>query len=331
MSRVIAAAFGAPEDLIVDTSPRQPPRPGHGEVVVDVAAAGVNFADVLTVTGQFHLPTPLPMTPGNEFSGTVTAVGEGVSRVMPGDQVMALTAQGAYADQVVVPELLTVRLPAGLDLVTAAAAPIAYSTADVALQAHGRLRPGQTVVVTGAGGSVGRATVESARQAGATVIGIHRTAPAQADAAHHTVVIEDSSAANLASEIRRLTQEAGAELAVDLVGGKLFEGLVDGASFGGTVLTVGFASGDVPQVSLATLLQKSIGIAGFDLGVYLRSRHDYLAGALDRMARLIATGTFEPGYAHRLPMREAPKVLSALQRGEMRGKAVLVNESGWRT
>ncbi|KPI02580.1 NADPH:quinone reductase [Actinobacteria bacterium OK074] len=293
---------------------------------MEVAAVGVNFADLLTVTGQFHLPTELPMTPGNEFSGTVSAVGPGVTRVAPGDRVMALTPRGGYADRAVVPELLTVRLPVDMDLVTAAAAPVAYATAHVALVAHGRLKAGQTVVVTGASGSVGRATMESARELGATVIGVRRTAAAGPGAAHHSVFTADRTGDEVTGEIRALTGGRGADLAVDLVGGPLTASLLDAAAFGGTVLTVGFASGEVPQVSLGTLLMKTVGIAGFDLGLYLRERHEFLAGALDRTARLMASGVFRPGCAQSLPLHAAPKVLSAMQRAELPGKTVLVNE-----
>jgi NADPH2:quinone reductase len=323
MSRIVVTSFGDPADLVVDESPAASAVPGPGEVVIDVRAAGVNFADLLVVTGKYQFAPETPCTPGNEVSGRVTAVGEGVTRVSPGDSVMALLPLGGYTDVAVAPEELTVPVPDGLDPLRAAATPIAYATAHVALVGHGRADTSPNILVFGATGGVGRAAVDVGKRLGATVIAVEHGQPSEDSPADHVLNTKDFPAERLGEQVRRITGGHGADLVVDVVGGPMFAAAKESVAFGGTVLTIGFASGEVPTVTGAELLLGTFGVAGFDLGLYMRDHQDYLASALTDIARWIAEGSLHPRYDAVRPITEAPAVTGDLQQGKSAGKTVL--------
>ncbi|MCC7276574.1 MAG: NADPH:quinone oxidoreductase family protein, partial [Alphaproteobacteria bacterium] len=168
MRAVRCHAYGDLAQLTVDELPT--PEPGPGEVRVAIHAAGVNFADGLMVMGQYQEKPPLPFVPGLEAAGIVEACGEGVTRVAPGGRAMARVDSGAYAEAVIAPQERLFPIPAAMDLVTAAAFPVAYGTSHVALDRRAHLRPGETLLVHGAAGGVGLTAVEIGKAMGATVI-----------------------------------------------------------------------------------------------------------------------------------------------------------------
>ena len=160
--------YGGPENVVVRDIPSPEVTPGH--VLVDVAAAAVNYPDLLFIANKYQVPAPLPFTPGSEFAGRVAAVGEGVTGVSAGDLVYGSVFTGAMAEQVLVPARAVAPVPPGLSLTEAAAFRVTYLTAYHALVTAGELRPGQWVVVLGAAGGVGTATVDVAVRLGARVI-----------------------------------------------------------------------------------------------------------------------------------------------------------------
>jgi len=168
MRALLCKAWGGPETLVVEDLPS--PRPGPGEVVIDVKAAGVNFPDVLIIQNKYQVKPPLPFAPGAELAGVIKAVGADVTGFKPGDRVIAMTTWGAFAEECVARVGQLIRMPAGLDFATAAAFTLTYGTSWHALKDRGQLRAGETLLVLGAAGGVGLAAVEIGKALGARVI-----------------------------------------------------------------------------------------------------------------------------------------------------------------
>src|SRR6478736_6026529 len=165
MQRIVCTQWGPPEGLALTDEPD--PVSGEGQVLVEVAAAGVNFVDALFVAGTYQIKVPPPFTPGSELAGTVTAVGPGVDQLAVGDRVLSSLGLGAFASHAVLPALGVTRIPDALPLATAAALVQSYCTAWFALNRRTVVRPDETVLVLGAGGGVGLAAIDVARSMGA--------------------------------------------------------------------------------------------------------------------------------------------------------------------
>ena len=249
------------------------PEPGAGEMRLRVRAAGVNFADLLMIKGQYQDRPPLPFVPGMEIAGQVESHGPGVAGFLPGDRVMATLGHGGFAEETIVPASNVVRLPDTIDYVTAAGFSIAYGSAYGALAWGSRLRSGETLVVHGAAGGVGLAAVECGRALGARVIatarGAERLDLARAHGAEHTI---DTSSEDVRTRIKDLTDGAGADVIFDPIGGDLFEASLRSIAWEGRLLVIGFASGKIPQIPANVLLVKNASAVGFYWGSYRQSR-----------------------------------------------------------
>src|SRR5687768_12066121 len=168
MRAVICRAWGAVDDLVL--ADVAPPMPGPGQVLIDVEATGVNYADAIMVAGRYQTKPPLPFSPGLETAGLVARCGEGVTRFKPGDRVMAILAYGGFAAQAVADEVETFGVPERMPFDEAGAFPIAYISSHVAIRWQGRLEAGETMLVLGAAGGVGLTAVEIGKAMGARVI-----------------------------------------------------------------------------------------------------------------------------------------------------------------
>lgn len=291
MRAAVVAAHGPPEGLrLVEDWPL--PRPGPGEVLVRTAAFGLNFAELMVIAGTYQaLPTP-PFVPGEELAGTVAATGPGVSGFAAGDRVLGLPPFGAYADCAVVAEADLFRIPEGMDFATAAAFGAAWQTAWFALTDRGRLEPGETVLVTGAGGNVGLATLQLAKAMGArAVAGIATAAKAAAcrDAGADAVV--DLSMPDLRDGLRQAVRP---DVVVDLVGGPVFEAALRALGWRGRMVVVGFAGGQVPSVKANYLLIKNIAVAGLLSSDYRQRQPDQARRAQAEIFRLWQAGKLRP-------------------------------------
>ena len=218
MRAVLCNEWGGPERLALGEV--APPVPGAGAVLISVAAAGVNYADLLMVAGKYQEKPPFPFSPGLEVAGTVEALGDGVTEVATGDRVLALTSAGGFAEQVVAPTSDVFVLPAAMDFVTAAGFPITYGTAHGAMVWRAGLKAGEVLVVHGAAGGVGLATVEAGKALGATVIatagGPEKLAVAEAHGADHLI---DARREDIREGVKALTGGRGADVVFDPVGG----------------------------------------------------------------------------------------------------------------
>jgi len=312
--------YGAPGNVVIRDIPNPVVTPGH--VVVDVAAAAVNFPDLLFIADRYQVSAPLPFTPGSEFAGRVAAVGEGVAGLSVGDPVHGSVFTGAMAEQVLAPARSVSLIPVGLSIVEAAAFRVTYLTAYHALVTAGELEPGQWVVVLGAAGGVGSATIDVAVRLGARVI-------AAASSPERLAVCKELGAEagidyvkeDLKQRIRDITGD-GADLVVDPVGDRWAEPALRAIRWGGRFVTVGYAGGDIPRIPLNVVLLKNITVRGLELRTWTERLPEETARAREALADLVARG-MRPVVSE---VHELEDVAAALQRVSDRaptGKVVI--------
>jgi NADPH:quinone reductase len=300
------------------------PEPGPGEVRVRVRAAGVNFADTLIIKGQYQAKPALPFVPGMEIAGRIEACGPGVAGFAPGDRVMAALDLGGFAEAAVCSVEDVVRLPDGIDDVTAAGFAIAYGTAYGALCWAGRLQAGETLVVHGAAGGVGLATVECGRALGARVIATARGEDHLAVAREHGAAATIETASDdVRTRIKALTDGRGADVIFDPIGGDIFQASLRSIAWEGRLLVIGFASGQIPQIPANLLLVKNASAVGFYWGSYRRHDPARVRASFEQLLRWHSEGRIEPLVSAVRPLAQAPEALERLLSRQSSGKIVL--------
>lgn len=322
MRAMLCRRHGGPDVLELADVPS--PEPGACGVRVRVHAAGVNFADLLMVGGTYQERPPLPFIPGLEVAGVVDAVGVGAGGIRPGQRVLAVLDRGGFAEMALARVDDVVPLPDGLGDVAAAGFAIAYGTAYGALRWRADLHAGETVLVHGAAGGVGLATVEVAKAIGAVVIatarGRDRLKVAEARGADHLV---DSDSATLKDEVRELTAGRGADVVVDPVGGALFDSSLRCTAWEGRIVTLGFASGQVPQIPANLLLVKNVSVHGFYWGSYRRHDPERWRDGLLELFAWHGEGRLQPEACEALPLAEGGEALRRLAERRASGKLVV--------
>lgn len=321
MKAVLCRTFGGPEGLAVEDVPS--PRLPGGHVRVAVRAVGVNFAELVQISGDFQIATELPLIPGFEAVGTVLDAGD-VAGVRRGDRVLVLTCWGVYADEVVVPASQIVPAPEGLDDARAAAFPVAYATAHVALLHRAGLQPHETVVVHAPTGNVGRAALQVANRAGARVIAVSRR-PDDVHASAHEVL--DAREGDVVERMRALTGGRGADVVLELVGGASARQGLECLAWEGRLLTVGFAGGEIPDLSLFDLLIRNVAVIGEDIAGYAVREPEVARRALLDCVRWFEQGDLEPGPVTTRPLEHAAAVLAEIGAPGHAGKVVLTTDA----
>jgi NADPH2:quinone reductase len=316
--------LSGPSGLRVDHDVR-PPDVGAGQVLIDVRAAGVNFPDVLLTRGQYQFkPTP-PFSPGAEASGVVRAVGNGVGSVATGDRVVATMVAGAFAEQVVVPELAVTKLPDAVSFEVAAATPLTYLTTYHALVDRAALQAGETLLVLGAAGGVGTAAVELGALLGARVIAAasseDKLAFAREHGASETI---DYSREDLKERVKALTRGNGVDVVYDPVGGPLAEPALRGIAWQGRYLVIGFAAGEIPKIPLNLVLLKGCQIVGVFWGAFAMRDQQKNRAHAEQILAWVAEGKLHPAVDAVLPFADAADALARIERRQVKGKIVLV-------
>ena len=313
-----SAAPGAP--LLRVETPL--PAPGPGEVLLRVAACGLNFADTLLLAGRYQSRPEPPIVPGMEMAGRVERTGPGVAGPEPGARVAVHAGAGGLARHAVVPAALCRTLPEGLDMAQAAAFQVVYGTAHLALARRARLAPGERLAVTGAAGGTGLAAVELGALMGAEVIAVARGAAkletARAAGARHVL---DAELPDLRERLKAL---GGIDVGVDTVGGPLWEALFRAARPEGRLLPLGFAGGDVPQIRANHLMVKNLSVIGFNLGAYREIAPEALAESLGQVMDWLVAGRLSLRIGARFGFEEAEAALQALTARSVAGKIVVI-------
>ena len=327
MRAVLCTKWGEPADLTVGEAPE--PSPGPGQVLIAVEAAGLNFADTLLIAGKYQEKPALPFVPGAEAAGKVLAVGERVTRIRPGDRVLAMLARGGFAERVAADETAVMALPEAMDFTTAAGFPIAYGTAHGALVWRAALASGEVLLVHGAAGGVGLATVEVGKALGATVIASASGADKLAVAkAHGADMLVDTGEADLRGRVKALTDGRGADVIVDPVGGDVFDASLRCIAWGGRIVVIGFAGGRIPQIPANILLVKNVSAVGFYWGSYRRRDPARIAAQFEQLFGWYQAGRLKPHVSHVLPLARVADAMALLLGRKSTGKVVLATGTG---
>lgn len=300
------------------------PGPGAGEVRVRVRAAAVNFPDLLMTRGGYQLKPELPFVSGLEFSGEVDAVGAGVTDWRVGDAVVGGNRFGAMAEYTVVPAGALRSKAEAMSWEEAAAYPVAYLTAYVALVRCARVDPGEWVLVHGAAGGVGLATVDLAKALGARVIAAASSAEKR-EAITRLYAPEAVIAAEpgFRDEVKALTGGKGADVIFDPVGGDVFDESTRCIAFGGRLLVIGFASGRIPEVSVNMPLIKGFSVVGVRAGEYGRRFPERGAENVAAIDALATAGRIRPHVHAVLDLADWREAFAMLEKREAVGKVVL--------
>ena len=260
MKALICNEFGSTKNLTLEEV--KSPEPGAGQVLIDVHAAGINFPDVLTVQGKYQFKPSLPFTPGIEVSGVIKKVGKDVKMRKVGDEVISTLQTGAFASEVVTSENSTF-LKGNMSFEQAAGFALTYGTSYYALKQRARLVAGETVLVLGAAGGVGVATIQLAKAMGANVIAAasNDTKLDFAEEAGADLRINYTNE-NLKERVKELTNGQGADVIYDPVGGDFSEQAFRAIAWNGRFLVIGFASGPIAKMPLNLALLKGASLVG---------------------------------------------------------------------
>jgi NADPH:quinone reductase len=326
MRAIVADEFGPPEQLRVAEVP--PPVPGVGEVLVRVHAAPVNYVDLLVVGGTYQFLPQRPFIPGKGPAGVVTALGPNVTALSVGDRVLAMAEQGGYAEAVAVCADQCYRLPPRMSFLEAASLSLVYDTAWFALRERARLVPGETVLVLGASGGVGRAAVQLARAMRAHVLaGIARPERAAAALAAGANTVIDLSAENLRDRLREqvyaATDGRGADIILDPLGGTIFDAALRALAWCGRLVVIGFAAGGIPTLKTNYLLLKNIEVSGLQVSDYRKRRPAQVAACYTEIFALYDQGKLQPDATMTFPLERAGEALAALRERRLDARAVL--------
>lgn len=321
MKALVCREFGPPENLVLEDRPS--PEPGPGEVRVDLRAAGLNFPDLLVISGQYQVRTPPPFVPGSEAAGVVSALGEGVTRFKTGQRVIVTPTLGAFAEQVVAPEALCMPLPEAMSFEAGAAFTVTYATAFHAFRQCTELRAGETLLVLGAAGGVGTAAVEIGKALGARVIaaasGPDKLAFAKSVGADETI---DYAETSLRDAIRERTDGHGVDVVFDPVGGELAQQALRGLAWQGRYLVVGFASGDIPAFPANLALLKEASIIGVWWGAWGKQQPDDALQNLAELAQWVEQRRLVPRVTKTYALDEYAQAFDAIRERRALGKLV---------
>ncbi|MBV9152508.1 MAG: NADPH:quinone oxidoreductase family protein [Alphaproteobacteria bacterium] len=326
MRAIVVDEFGPAETLRAREVAA--PVPGPGEVLVQIHATPVNYVDMLVVGGTYQFLPPRPFIPGKGPAGIVAALGSGVTTLRVGDRVLAMAETGGYAEAVAVAADQCHRLPASMSFAEAASLAVVYDTSWVALRGRARLASGETVLVLGASGGVGHASVQLARALGARVLGgVSRPERAAAARAAGADALIDLSRANLRDSLREQvyaeTGGRGADIIIDPLGGEVFTAAIRALAWCGRLVVIGFAAGGIPTLKTNYLLLKNIEVSGLQITDYRYRRPDELKACYAELFGFYDRGLIKPAPTVPFALEQAGAALASLRDRRIDGRAVL--------
>ncbi len=315
--------LGEPSDVMV-LDDVDVPVPGAGEVLLDVAAASLNFPDVLMCRGQYQDKPALPFVPGGEVSGTVVALGNGVGGLEVGQRVLALTRTGGLCERTVANRAMVYPIPDTLDFPSAAALHIVYQTTYLALHHRTGLQTGETLLVHAGAGGVGSAAIQLGVAAGARVLAT-AGGPDKVQTCRDlgAEVAIDYRAEDFVAAVKDATGGRGADVIYDPVGGDVFDQSLRCIAWEGRLLVIGFASGRIPEMPANRALLKNCSIIGVNWGMYNVQDPGLLRRVHDDLMALHAAGKIAPLVSERLALADARDAVQRLADRQTVGKVVI--------
>jgi NADPH2:quinone reductase len=331
MRAVIVREFGPVEQATIGEFPK--PVPGPHDILLEVDATAANFVDTLVIGGTYQFLPALPFVPGKLPAGTVAEVGSAVKTLEAGDRVLAMAEHGGYGEFVAVPETQCFKLPAKMSFVDAAAMALVYDTSWFALRDRARYQAGDSVLVLGASGGVGLASVQLAKAMGAKVLaGI--SSPDKADIVRQAGAdaVVDLSRPDLRDSLRAQihaeTNNRGADIILDPVGGDVFDAALRALAWRGRLVVIGFASGRIPTIKANYLLVKNIEVTGLQISDYRKRMPGQLAACFQEIFALYEAGKIKPAATTVMPIDKFATALADIRDRKARGRIVLSQGKG---
>lgn len=315
--------YGWPQTLEVSDIPV--PRPEKGQLLIKVSAAAVNFADMLVMEGTYQEKLSLPFTPGAELTGIVEETADDVTGFTTGAHVICQVPSGAFAEFAIVDADIAIKIPAQMDANDAAGFYISYGTAYCGLVHRGRFREGETVLVTGAAGGVGRATVDLAVALGANVIAIANGDESRRNDLRNmgATAVFNADLSTMRSNVMKATQGKGVDIVMDVVGGDVTREAMRCLGFEGRLILIGFAAGNAASLPANLLLVKNIDVSGFYWGPYQKRFPEETRQSFAAMLRLYDDGQLHPQPGLTFPLEKINDAYVALNERKHSGKIVL--------
>jgi NADPH:quinone reductase len=319
MRSVQVVSAEGPSGVRVTDAPE--PVRGDGEVLVEVHALGVSWPDLLLSRGEYQLKPEMPFQLGVDFAGVVREAPDGSGHA-PGDRVACCLPYGGGADLVSVPADAVFPLPDAVSFEKAAALPMNYLTAQFALATRAQLRAGETVLVHGAAGGVGTATLQVAKGYGARTVAVVST-PEKAEFVRALGADEAVLVDGFLGAVKELTGGRGVDVVVDVVGGDLMTDSLRSLGSLGRLLVVGFTGGAIPEVRVNRLLLNNIDVRGVGWGAFAMVRPGFMRRQWEELLPMLASGVVDPPVATTYPVEDVSRALTDLAERRVLGKTVL--------
>ena len=330
MKALQCVELAGPEKLVF--SEVDDPKPGSGQVLLEIKAASVNFPDVLMIQGLYQNQPPMPFIPGAECSGVISEIGEGVDSCSVGDHVFVMAGTGCFAEKLVVDAASVTLIPKAMDFPVAAALPMTYGTSLYSLKQRANLQPGETLLVLGAAGGVGLSAVEIGKAMGARVIAaasseekIKICLEHGADEAfvYPSGDLDREQQKELSNKIKELTGGLGANVVYDPVGGSFSEPALRAMAWEGRFLVIGFAAGEIPKLPLNLALLKNCQIVGVFWGAWTLMFPTEHEKNLQELFDLHADGKINPEISDRFSLEESAAAIAHLKDRKAKGKVII--------
>jgi NADPH:quinone reductase len=331
MRAVVCDEFGPFKNMTIQDVAA--PQPAPDQVLIDLKATGVSFAQNLLVAGKYQRKPPLPFTPGVEIAGIVTACGQQTSHFSVGDRVYGTINDGGFAEQAVAHETFLHPMPNNMDFAEATLFPVSYPTSYAALIWKAQLQADETVLVHAAAGAVGMAAVQIAKAKGAKVIATASTDEKCAKAEGHGADLAiNYSTSNFRDAVKDWTDGEGVDVVIDPVGGDVLIESLRCMGRESRLLTLGYTSGDIPKAPVNLLLVKNMSIIGLNYGTYLGwSPGDDGSAYTERRAvmqadlsKMFADGQLKPEVSHSFGLEGFNEAMNTVLERRSTGKVVLL-------
>ena len=330
MKSLQCVELGPPDKLKIKEVSDPQIIPDH--VIIENKAASVNFPDVLMIQGLYQFQPELPFSPGGECSGIIVSVGENVENLKVGDRVFAMTGLGAFCEKILAPKHSVVKIPDSMNFETAAALPMTYGTSLYALKQRANLKEGETLLVLGAAGGVGLATVELGKAMGAKVIAAASTQEkvdlclkhgADEGFIYPTGDLNRDQQKELSSKIKELTDGLGANVVYDPVGDKYSEPCIRATAWDGRYLVIGFAAGEIPKIPINLALLKGMKIVGVFWGAWVGMFPEENKKNFLELFDLHSQEKIKPEVSDSFPLEEGAKAIAHLKDRKAKGKVII--------